>query len=215
MRSQSAQFSTTAKWCHWLVAFFLFSMMLEAFAFKWKLPEDRGAAIPVHVSIGVIVLGITFFRLAWRSATPPPPSPQSAPNWMKIGASIGHSLLYTLFIAMAGLGLFMAAISPVDIRIFSGLNVSALAPANPELLAQLRPLHFAGAVSFVLVLAGHILGALWHHFLLKDDVLVRMLPLSGFTQKIMAKGRPEAWRFPSTNKVDWARKSTWFVDNAR
>lgn len=215
MSEKTAQFSTAAKWCHWLVAFFLFSMMLEAFGFKWKPPEYRGSAIPVHVSIGVIVLGITFFRLAWRAANPPPLPPEGSPAWMKVGAKAGHWLLYFLFLAMAALGLFMAAISPVDIRIFSGFNVSDLAPANPELLALLRPVHFAGAVGFVLVLVGHIAGALWHHFLLRDDVLVRMLPFSVFTQKTLAKGKPDAWRFPSQNGVDWGRKSTWFLDRAR
>jgi superoxide oxidase len=213
MSGKSAQFSTAAKWCHWLVVFFLFSVMWEAFQFKWKLPQDRGAAVAVHVSIGVIVLAITLFRLALREVNPPPASPKTTPTWMKLGAKVGHLTLYGLFLGLALLGLWMAAISPVDVRLFSTYNVSALAPANPELLALLRPVHFAGSVLFALTILGHAFFALWHHFLLKDDVLVRMLPLSGFAQRVLAKGKLPAWRFPTTNGVNWGRKSTWFTDN--
>jgi cytochrome b561 len=213
MQEKSAQFSTVAKWCHWLVVFFLASMMSEAFEFKWKLPEDRGAAVAVHVSVGMIVLVITFFRLAWRKAHPPPQSPSSTPELLKRGAKIGHLILYALFLGLAVLGLWMAAMSPVDVRIFSGFNISALAPANPELLAILRPIHFAGSIAFTLAIAGHVFFALWHHFKLKDDVLVRMLPFSAMTQKIMAKGKTPLWRFPNSNNVDWGQKATWFRVN--
>jgi superoxide oxidase len=213
MAEKRAQFSTAAKWCHWLVVFFLASMMWEAFQFKWKLPEDRGAAVAVHVSIGLIVLVITFFRLAVREVNPPPPSPRATPTWMKTGAKVGHLVLYGLFLGLALLGLWMAAISPVDVRLFSTYNVSSLAPANPELLAKLRPIHFAGSVLFSASIAGHAFFALWHHFLLKDDVLVRMLPFSGFAQRILAKGKTPQWRFPTANQVNWGRKSTWFSNN--
>jgi superoxide oxidase len=208
-----AQFSTTAKWCHWLVVFFLASLMWEAFNFKWKLPEDRGAAVAVHVSIGMIVLVITLFRLAVREVNPPPAAPKATPEWMKTGAKIGHLALYALFLALALMGIWMAAISPVDVRIFSTFSLSALAPANPDLLAILRPIHFAGAVVFALAIAGHAFFALWHHVLLKDDVLVRMLPFSAMAQRVLAKGRTPFWRFPSANHVDWGRKATWFRDN--
>jgi superoxide oxidase len=213
MSAKTNQFSTAAKWCHWLVVFFLASMMLEAFEFKWKLPQDRGAAVAVHVSVGMIVLAITFFRLGVRDANPPPQSPQSTPPWMKLGSKLGHFSLYALFLGLALMGVFMAAISPVDVRIFSSFNLSALAPANPELLAILRPVHFAGAIVFTAAIFGHVFFALWHHFLLKDDVLARMLPFSAFAQKVLAKGKAPGWRFPTANNVDWGRKSTWFSDN--
>jgi superoxide oxidase len=213
MSGKKAQFTTAAKWCHWLVVFFLFSMMWEAFLFKWKLPQDRGAAVAVHVSIGVVVLAVTLFRLALREINPPPAPPEATPTWMKIGAKIGHLSLYALFLSLALLGIWMAAISPVDVRLFSTYNVSALAPANPELLAQLRPIHFAGSVVFALTIGAHAVAALWHHVLLKDDVLVRMLPFSGMAQRVLHKGKIAAWRFPNANRVNWGRKATWFVDN--
>lgn len=191
----------------------MLTLINEAIGFKWKLPQDRETAIPVHVAIGLIILSMTFVRLAIRQVTPPPSHPVGLSTTMKMGDTIGHFVLYALVFYMATIGLLMAAISPVDIRLFSGFNVSAFAPASPELLAALRPLHFAGAVAFVGVLIGHVSAALWHHLVLKDDILVRMLPFSGFAQKILDRGKAEAWRSPSANQVNWSRKSTWFRDN--
>lgn len=213
MKSKLTQFSSFAKWMHWLVAFFLLNTIFEALAFKWTLPEDRALAIPAHVSVGMIVLALTLVRLSYRKANPPPHMPEKSPKWMKSGASIGHFMLYALVFYMAALGIYMATISPVDIRIFSGFNLSALAPANSELLAVLRQFHFAGAVLFILTLVGHVCAALWHHFVMKDDVLVRMLPFSAFATSVLNKGKPAAWRFPSANGVDWHKKSTWFGEN--
>jgi cytochrome b561 len=199
------QFKIGAKWLHWLVAFFMLNTIFEALSFKWTLPEDRALAIPAHVSVGMIVLGLTLVRLAYRGVNPPPHIPSSTPNWMKLGAGIGHFMLYALIFYI-----WMASISPVDIRIFSGFNLSAFGEADKEKLAILRQFHFAGALAFTATLVGHVGAALWHHFFLKDDVLTRMLPFSSFVSRVFDKGKPASWRFPSTNQVDWGRKSTWF-----
>jgi cytochrome b561 len=210
MKEKLTQFRTFAKWLHWLVVFFLFNTIVWSFSFKWQAPEDRATAIPAHVSIGMIVLALTLVRLAYRSVNPPPSIPLATPDWIKVGAHLGHFMLYALVIYMAIIGIWMAAISPVDIRVFSGLNLSAFGEPNAPLLAALRQWHFGGAILFVLTILGHIAGALWHHFLLKDDVLTRMLPFSGFVSRVLGQGKPAAWRFPSKNQVDWHRKPSWF-----
>jgi cytochrome b561 len=163
--------------------------------------------------VGMIVLSLTLVRLAYRAAHPPPHIPKSTPSWMKTGASLGHFMLYALVFYMAFLGIWMAAISPVDVRVFSGFNLSALADSDKEQLVTLRMFHFAGAIVFIATIVGHVGAALWHHVVLKDDVLTRMLPFSALITSILAEGKPAVWRFPASNQVDWGRKATWFRDN--
>jgi cytochrome b561 len=213
MAINTNQFKVAAKWLHWLVAFFLLTVISEALSFKWIAPEDRATAIPAHVSVGMIVLSLTLVRLAYRAANPPPHIPKSTPSWMKTGASLGHFMLYALVFYMAFLGIWMAAISPVDVRVFSGFNLSALADSDKEQLVTLRMFHFAGAIVFIATIVGHVGAALWHHVVLKDDVLTRMLPFSALITSILAEGKPAVWRFPASNQVDWGRKATWFRDN--
>jgi|GEM_PF-767558 len=215
MRKTTGQFSSSAKWLHWLVVFFMFSLISEALVFKWVPPADRATAIPAHVAVGLILLALTLVRLAVRAVNQPPPLPKDTQPWMKSGAQVGHALLYGIIFYMAAIGLVMAAVSPVDIRVFSGFNISAFGPERPEWLPVLRQFHFGGAVIFLLVLVGHICAALWHHFVVRDDILIRMLPFSGLVQRILADGKTPAWRFPSANKVDWHDRRTWFRDNSQ
>jgi cytochrome b561 len=99
----------------------------------------------------------------------------------------------------------MAASSPFAIRFFNGFNISALAPGNAAVREALLPLHAVGAWLFAAVLFGHVAGALYHHFALRDDVLIRMLPFSGLAQRIAAKGRPPIWRTPSAILTNWPK----------
>jgi cytochrome b561 len=206
MRSVSRQFTTTAKWLHWLVAFLMLSVLGAAWSFAFAAPADRAEAIPVHVSIGLIVVFLTLLRLAWRSAAAPPEIPASTPTWARRGAKIGHFLLYALILVQGVLGIWMAALSPVDIRFFNGFDLSALAPASAGSIAGLRQVHFAVACLLTLTLFGHVAGALWHHFVLRDDVLIRMLPFGGLWQRLQAPQRAQQSRFPSLSFHNWPKR---------
>lgn len=209
MRPVTSQFSVTAKWLHWLVAFLMLSVLGAAWSFAFAAPADRAEAIPVHVSIGLIVVLLTLTRLAWRRANPPPPIPPATPGWMQRGAQIGHFLLYALILVQGVLGIWMAALSPVDIRLFNMFNMSELAPASAGSLVYLRQIHFAVASLLTATILGHVLAALWHHFVLRDDVLIRMLPFGGLWQRLSAPRRAMEERFPSLYFTNWPRRLPW------
>jgi cytochrome b561 len=206
LRTTTRQFTLTAKWLHWLVAFFMLSVIPVAWSFAFVAPEDRAGAIPVHVSIGLIVVFLTLLRLAWRGVAPPPPIPAGTPGWVERGAKIGHFLLYALILVQGVLGIWMAALSPVDVRFFNLFDLSELAPASKGSVAALRQIHFAVACLLTATIFGHVAGALWHHFLLRDDVLIRMLPFSGLWQRLSAPDRARARRFPSLHFDNWPKR---------
>jgi cytochrome b561 len=206
LRHRTGQFTATAKWLHWLVAFFMLSILPVAFGFAFLPHEDRAGAIPAHASIGFIVLVLTLVRLGWRASNPPPPVPEQSAEWTKRGAKLGHFLLYALILLQGLIGIWMAASSRVAIRLFNGFNLSSLAPANAELINAIRPLHAAGAWLLLLVLVGHVAGALWHHFKLRDDVLIRMLPFSGLWYRLTDANYAQRWRFPSSYLPRWPRR---------
>ena len=206
MRTYTRQFTLTAKWLHWLAAFLMLSIISVAWSFAFVAPAERAGAIPVHASIGLLVVMLTLLRLAWRKASPPPPIPPATPRWMQRGASIGHFLLYALILVQGVLGIWMAALSPADIRVFNGFNLSELAPASAGSVAGLRQIHFAVACLLTATIFGHIAAALWHHFVLRDDVLIRMLPFGGLWQRLKAPDRDRAQRFPSKLFDNWPKR---------
>jgi cytochrome b561 len=205
-RPRTMQFTATAKWLHWIVAFFMLSLLPIAIGFSYVAGPDRAEAIPVHASIGFVLLVLTLVRLGWRAAYPPPPPPETSPHLIRLAARVGHKMLYILILWQAVLGIWMAAASPVAIRLFNGFNLSALAPANPDVIAAIRPWHLAGAWALSFVIVAHIGGALWHHFKLKDDVLIRMLPFSGLWYRLTGADYAQAWRFPSSYLGKWPKK---------
>ena len=69
-RHRTTQYTATAKWLHWIVAFLMLSILPVAIGFSFLDPADRAAAIPVHASLALIVLALTLIRLGWRGANP-------------------------------------------------------------------------------------------------------------------------------------------------
>ena len=206
MRPVSRQFSQTAKWLHWLGAFFMLSLITWAWQFPFMAAADRAEGIPVHVSIGLLVVAITILRLSWRRVRVPPEIDPRSPGWVRLGAWLGHRLLYALILFQGIVGTWLAAISRVDIRFFNGFDISALAPANAGLADLLRPVHLAGAVVMSAVIFGHVCGALWHHFVLRDDTFIRMVPFGGLWQRLGAPLRAQQARFPSLRFSNWPKR---------
>ena len=193
-----SQYPATAKWLHWLAALLLLSVLSAAWGFAFEDAADRASAIPFHASIG---LALVFLVIAGRAARRTMASPQPVSAF----ASFGQAALSALILLQGVLGLWMAALSPIDIRFFNGFDLSALGTADADAIARLRPVHFANACLVTLLLAGHVTVALWHHFVRRDDVLIRMLPFSGLWQRLNAPARAQAWRFPSLTGQNWPR----------
>jgi len=174
-RSDEDRYNATARIFHWTIAVLIAGMFLT----DWM----RGAAgrgspgrewwLSAHESLGLAVLVLTIARLAWRLTHPVPPI-HGTPLIRK-AAKAGHALLYlaTLGLPLAGIGRAMAAGRSVA---FFGLSIPSITGRNDTLEAIAGSLHGGLVMNLLLALiAGHVLAALWHQFLLKDGTLQRML----------------------------------------
>ena len=138
-------------------------------------------ALHVHESVGMIVLGLGLLRLTWRLTNPPPPFPIPMPQWERIAAHATHIILYVLFIAMPLVGWMMISTMPHN-ALFFGLFPIPNLPVLPDLPNKkdireiLESIH--GTLAWIIVgfVALHAGAALKHHFLERDDVLLRMTP---------------------------------------
>jgi cytochrome b561 len=97
-------------------------------------------------------------------------------GWVKIASKGTHYLLYALLLAEAALGFAFrwGAGRPME---FFGFGIPPMIAemARPD-RRQLREFHeWIGWAIIVLALL-HALAALYHHYVLKDRVLERMLP---------------------------------------
>lgn len=183
--SSSLRYDGVAMFLHWLTALAVLGLIAMGLIMT-DLP--RGSALQfslfqLHKSVGVTVLMLTLLRLAWRLAHRPPALPSEMPAWEKLAAHAGHLGLYALLFGLPLSGWATVSASPFNIpTVLYGVIpwphlpvLSTLSNKKPVAEA-LGGLHSAAAWILIALLVVHAGAALRHHFLLKDDVLRRMLP---------------------------------------
>jgi cytochrome b561 len=122
------------------------------------------------------VLILAIFRAAWRLAHPIPPLPASVPQWQRLAARTDQGLLYVLIFLMPLTGLIDAAAFSQPVRFFFLFDLPTVIAHNEPLGHAAFAVHKIGAKALYVLLFLHASAALYHHYLLKDDVLRRMLP---------------------------------------
>lgn len=165
------KYSRPAKWLHWsiailLLATFIFGVLLDSStsdSLKFLLIKFHA---PLGVAVGILILPRTYFAF-----THPRPAPD--PDWsplIKWSSKIIHILLYILPLVLVISGLGIMAFSGLSDQLISGQT--EIWPA----LNQLGPRQGHGLVSKLLLLAValHIAGAIYHQFVVKDNLLARM-----------------------------------------
>jgi cytochrome b561 len=128
-----------------------------------------------HKSIGVTIFLLTSLRLAWR-ALRPHPAPVPMPRWQRRAAAAAHALLYVLLIAIPVSGWLYSSATGVQVVYAGVLALPDLVPKDKALADVLRAVHVALNSLLAAVVCVHVAAALKHHFVDRDEVLVRMLP---------------------------------------
>lgn len=165
---------------HWLTAV----LVLVAFIYGPGGSEQRVYSAArdfdrqLHETLGLCVLALVVLRLLWRLVdTRPEPVPVA--RWMGIAAKAVQVALYLLLFAVPLTAIAGAWLEGHPLTLLGGLEIAprlAQAHATGTLVAEIHT--WLGDA--VLWLAGlHALAALAHHFILRDGVLVSMLPGRG------------------------------------
>ena len=141
--------------------------------------------IQLHKSFGITVLLLACLRVVWRSAHTPPAISPPPPVWLRVTATLVHSLLYVLMFAipLAGWVMVSASTLNVDTLLFGTIPWPHL-PVLPTLDIGTREsiehlahtVHAIAGNVLIALLVLHIGAALKHHFIDKDSVLRNMLP---------------------------------------
>ncbi len=141
----------------------------------------RGGAVRGAMMQGHFWAGLTVFLLVWwrissrlRGGTPairPPLGPLSA-----MAAKFMHLALYAFFIVMPVLGFLTASYEGKQVLIpFLGIALPSPVAVDREFGHQLEDIHSTIGTVFYWVIGLHVVVALWHHFIRRDNVLERML----------------------------------------
>jgi len=174
--AKAERYTRTAIVLHWLIAAAITGMVFLGW-WMLSIPKDppgpRVSAFNLHKSIGITVFWVMVARLVWRLSHRPPPLPP-LPLWQQRAATGVHALLYTC--------LFMMPLSGFMASSFSGRAIVYFGHALPVWLSRNEAMseffyrvHFVVSWVIITAVAIHVLAALRHHWIERDNVLRRML----------------------------------------
>ena len=176
-RSDSTRWGSVAKTLHWLIALLVIGMLVGGFTMvDLPMSADKFWVYGVHKSIGVTILVLMLLRFAWRGVDPRPRDVAGMSPLVAFAAHTVHRLLYLAVIAMPISGWVYNSASNFPLQWFKLVQLPALVAPDPELKRLAHDVHEALAYTIILLLLLHIVGALKHHFIDRDDTLRRMLP---------------------------------------
>lgn len=191
LKKTQQAYGKIAKWLHWGTAILFLLSYCSIYYRHWftenKTPENW-TSLQLHLSIGVTIAVIVALRIIWR-LTSEQPVAEPGTQLAHMAAKLGHYALYAVMIIMPltgylGTGANTEFFFLFDIPKFESTSLFTLISDGmgitfKEFEAPLDFIHKdIGGKWFVwLLILGHSLAALYHHFVLKDQTLNKMTSL--------------------------------------
>ncbi len=170
-----SSYSKTAIALHWLIAVLVIGNIAGAFYAEGLEKEARGAVMGLHKSVGITVLALTMWRIVLRLSEGFVPLPGHMKGWEIVAARATHIGFYVLLLTLPLSGWAFASTSERPL-VWFGLFQLPFSPFDKAGRGVFHEVHeVAGFIAIALVIL-HVLGALKHHFLDRDEILGRMLP---------------------------------------
>lgn len=189
LRSDDSRWGTGARFFHWLMALAILGNGIFGLWMTGLAPSlSKINIFALHKSIGLTVLALFLLRLAWRMGDRRPPD-EPAPAWQRRAAHVTHGLLYVLIVALPVSGWVFNSAHGYPLQWFKLFNLPPLVAKDDQLMHVAVLVHEYLFYVLLLVLIAHVGAALWHHFILRDNVLRRMLPF-GRPRKLPPSGDP-------------------------
>lgn len=177
LRNTATHYGLISQLLHWAVVV----LVILQFIWAWRMDElPRGVVLyevtVQHKSFGMTILGLMVLRVLWRLFNRPPPLPDHVTGWEHFAARFTHWLLYGLLFAMPLSGWIMSSAADYGAEWFGLIDIPDLVSPNEDLQDFTEDLHETLSKVLLGVLGLHVLAALRHHFVLRDNVLKGMLP---------------------------------------
>jgi cytochrome b561 len=173
-----ARYSTPAIALHWLVAALVIAnLALGLYTVGLPLSPAKLRNFSYHKWIGVTVFLLAAARLLWRLGHRPPELPSAMAPWERRAAQLTHASLYILFFAAPLTGWLFSSAAGFQTVYLGFLPIPDLLTKDKALADTLKLAHKSINYTMAAVIVLHAAAALKHHFIDRDDVLRRMLPV--------------------------------------
>lgn len=162
---------------HWLSALAIFGMFgLGLYMVDLTYYDDFYKTGPyIHKSVGVLLAFLMVARLLWKTASPKVAPLLSHQPWEVRLAHGVHQLLYVIFFMLVVSGYLISSADGSSIEVFGMFSVPSVIDSIDNLEDIAGEIHEYLAWLLIALVVFHVLGAMKHHFIDKDNTLRRML----------------------------------------
>jgi|KBSSwiStaDraftv2_1062776.scaffolds.fasta_scaffold00845_27 cytochrome b561 len=197
LANSSSRYGSVSQFLHWLTVALVIVLLVSGKVTDIEAEHPGNVAFLWHGSLGVLVLLLVIARIVWAFASPAPSLPSTMTRAARLSARTMHGFLYVLLVALPLSGWLAASYEGASVNFFGvasiphwnlGSSSSPVASAqNEEVRAKangkegeefFEEIHEVLGNALLILASLHALVALKHHFLDRDDVLKRMLPVS-------------------------------------
>jgi cytochrome b561 len=163
---------------HWATVLIVLAMFATAWLHSMSHDDAiKAILLQTHRSLGVTIWMATALRLSWRLTNAKlPPFPRHMTNIHRAIVKGSEYCLYGLLLIQPATGLAHTLFRGHQFTLFLW-QIPPLVPTDAALRDALMLAHQLGAYAFGALVIGHAGAALFHHFVLRDDVLQCMAPV--------------------------------------
>ena len=162
---------------HWATALLVATLygLAQVWQFIQRGTPSRLEMQSIHVSLGICLAAVLALRIMWRAGPGRRLSP-AAKGIVETASELVHYMLYVLLVSVIVLGLSFRWSQHVALSFFGWFVVPPPYPFGPNQEQLIGNLHYWVATATIILACGHACAALFHHYVLHDSVLRRMLP---------------------------------------
>ncbi len=175
LRNTQGEFGSLAKALHWLVAIGIFVLIYLGLQ---QADMERGAERDqvrfIHASIALAVFFLMTLRIAWRFTNDVPAHPDGIPAWQRASASLVHWGLYLVVFVQLASGGMAVATGGKALPFFGLFSIPLPVAKDHDTHEFWEEVHEYSWWLLAVLLIVHVLGAIYNHFVAKNDVLRRM-----------------------------------------
>ncbi len=175
LKNTHAEYGSLAKSLHWLIAIGLFALLYLGLEQSGMERGDEKTRIRfIHASIAAITLILMTIRIVWRFMNEVPAHPHDMPAWQRLVSSLVHWGLYITVFAQLFAGAMVVGTGGRGIPVFGFFTIPVPVAEDHDAHEWWEGVHEFVWKPIAVLLVLHILGALYNHFVVKNDVVRRM-----------------------------------------
>ena len=176
-RNTEGRYGSLSIGLHWLMLL-LIAAVYACIELRGNFPKGsdlREGLKTWHFMLGLSVLVLAFVRVAVHFIGTVPRIEPDPPKWQSLFAKLMHVALYALMFGMPLLG-WLTLSAEGKLVPFFGLQLPSLVGESKSVAGWAKEFHETGGTVGYFLIGLHAAAALFHHYVVRDNTLRRMLP---------------------------------------